>query len=352
MERELRQMFEVKGTEMTVSPTLSHELRNRIGRQRMVIGGFVAAALIAVVLGGFAGARSLSSDEALPPANPDSDETEEDIEQVPIIRQVIEAINTRDTDGFIDSFRRDDVLGDAGFAPRGIFVQGCILLEIYMVEAHAISVHEKDNGCLPPGDERWVAQEEEVRAWMAINQAWEVEAELIACREVDNSTHRFLAADVLVRCEVTTRWHTLSLEIREGWFFEFVGQELAFVRMSGSGSLIDLDPRERALPLSYDGLQEWERWVAANDPDDAARYLNPRVTDPPDVCGEIRPDHGDYLGCPQWDEAGPTLGPLLWPAKEGWSIDGSKFRPDGLIPYNPAFAAEIEASIQEYLEGR
>ena len=39
---------------MTVPPTLSPELRRRIGRQRMVMGGLVAAAALAVVLGGFA----------------------------------------------------------------------------------------------------------------------------------------------------------------------------------------------------------------------------------------------------------------------------------------------------------
>jgi len=352
MEQELRQMFEMKETEITVPPTLSHELRSRIGRQRMFMGGVVAAAAIAVVLGGFAGARSLSNDDALPPANPDSDETGQDIEQVPIIRQVIEAINTRDTDGFIDSFTRDDLADDAsGFTTRGIFGQGCVLLDLYMVEHHELSVHE-DNGCVGPRDKGWVAQEEEVGAWMTMNQAWDLEADLIACSEVNISTPRFLATDVRVRCEVVTRWHTLSLEIREGWVFEFVGKELAFLRMSGSGSLIDLNPRDSALPLGYDGLEEWERWVAANHPEDAARYLNPRITDPPDVCEGVGSEFGDSLACQQWDEAGPTFGPLLWPAQESWSIDGSKFRPDGLIPYNPAFAAEIEASTQEYLDGR
>ncbi len=66
MEQKLREMFEVKGAEMSVPPTLSHELRNRIGRQRVVIGGLVAAAAAAVVIGGFAGARSLSSGDAAP----------------------------------------------------------------------------------------------------------------------------------------------------------------------------------------------------------------------------------------------------------------------------------------------
>jgi hypothetical protein len=75
MEQELRQMFEKKGAEMSVSPRLSHELRNRIGRQRMVMGGLVAAAAFALVLGGFAGARSLSSDEPVPPADPNPKES-------------------------------------------------------------------------------------------------------------------------------------------------------------------------------------------------------------------------------------------------------------------------------------
>jgi len=77
MENELRRMFEMKETEMSVPSTLSPELRKRVGRQRMVMGGLVAATAVALVLGGFAGARSLSSDEALPPAGPDSKETTE-----------------------------------------------------------------------------------------------------------------------------------------------------------------------------------------------------------------------------------------------------------------------------------
>ena len=77
MEQELRRMFETKETEMTVPPTLSPQLRNRIGRKRMVTGGLVAAAAVALVFGAFAGARSLTNDEALPPADPDSKESPE-----------------------------------------------------------------------------------------------------------------------------------------------------------------------------------------------------------------------------------------------------------------------------------
>jgi hypothetical protein len=57
----------MKEADMSVPPTLSPELRNRIGRQRMVIGGLVAAAATVIVIGGFAGARSLSRDDAPPP---------------------------------------------------------------------------------------------------------------------------------------------------------------------------------------------------------------------------------------------------------------------------------------------
>jgi hypothetical protein len=31
-------------------------------------------------------------------------------------------------------------------------------------------------------------------------------------------------------------------------------------------------------------------------------------------------------------------------------IDGHRFSPSGLIPYDPALAGDIEASIREYLE--
>jgi hypothetical protein len=79
MEQKLKEMFDVKGVEMSVPPTLPHELRNRIGRQRVVMGGVVAAAAVAVVIGGFAGARSLSSDRAIAPANPDSQGTFADV---------------------------------------------------------------------------------------------------------------------------------------------------------------------------------------------------------------------------------------------------------------------------------
>lgn len=64
-------MFEMKETEMSVPPALPPELRSRVGRQRMVAGGLVAAATFALVLGGLTVRSAVSSDAApLPPANP------------------------------------------------------------------------------------------------------------------------------------------------------------------------------------------------------------------------------------------------------------------------------------------
>ena len=86
--------------------------------------------------------------------------------------------------------------------------------------------------------------------------------------------------------------------------------------------------------------------MAATDPQSAARYLNPRIID------------RECSGCQQWQdslapgdpERAARLGPLLSSAEKDWSIQGHDFAPYGLIPYDPAFADEIEGSIRDYLE--
>ncbi len=310
MEQELRRMFEIKETEMTVPPTLSPELRNRIGRQRMVMGGIVAAAALALVFGGFAVRSAVSTDAApVPPA----DRRGSEIEQMPAIRHTVDAINARDTDSFLDIFA-----SDGHFSPRGTFLASSGVMN----------------------NDHPVADAHLVEAWMAINEAWDLEVELIACNESDGQP-----GEVSVDCEVATRWHRLSLEIRERWVFGFDGTKLLWLQLE---ELLDLNPRERALPLGYDGLEEWERWLAANHPEDAARYLNPRITAPADMALAEGCD-----GCQEWwDSVGPRLAPLLWDAQRNWSINGWEFRPDGLVPYDPKFADEIEASIQAYLDAR
>ena len=115
--------------------------------------------------------------------------------------------------------------------------------------------------------------------------------------------------------------------------------------------LLDLNPAERVLPLGYDGLEAWEAWLETHDPLSADRYLNPRVppSEDPNCAGE---SCGEFEArpAPNDSELAARLGRLLWPAEKQWSINGHEFRPGGLIPYDPALADQIEASIREYLE--
>lgn len=249
-------------------------------------------------------------------------------EQMATISQLVDAVNVRDVEAFIDSFTAEGY-----FNPHGEFRESSSFY----------------------GQHQPVGQVSLVQAWMAIIDAWGLEADLLACNVLTNAEIGGLRGNwgwprsgsgaSLVRCDVATRWHGLSLELTEGWVYEFRGTQLdnwGFV-------LLDLNPDERTLPLGYDGLEAWEAWLEVNDPLSADRYLNPRVR-PSDVpkCD----------GCEEWEaalapgdpELAARLGRLLWPAEKEWSIDGHEFTPGGLIPYDPALADEIEASIHEYLE--
>lgn len=216
---------------------------------------------------------------------------------LPLIQQMVDAINVRDTGSFIDLF------GPRGqFNPRGDFQGSSSLL----------------NDTLP------VADAELVGAWMAINAAWELQAEVAACAAMSESSFakhyaRFGAgSDVFIHCDVVTRWNTLSLELHERWTFEFRGTTL----LDWEYEPLDLSPPERTLPLGYDGLLAWESWLETNSPEDAARLLISR--DDPWRSGVDR----------------------------DWKILGYRFASDGVIPYNPTFADEIEASIEKYLDDR
>ena len=73
--------------------------------------------------------------------------------------------------------------------------------------------------------------------------------------------------------------------------------------------------------------------------------LNPREAPACDGCDPLQ----DALA-PGDPERAARLGPLLSSAKNDWSINGHRFWPRGLIPYDPAFADEIEASLQQFLD--
>jgi hypothetical protein len=253
------------------------------------------------------------------------------VEQMATIRQLVDAINARDAEAFIDAFTNEGY-----FNPHGDFRESSSLF----------------------GQQQPVGQIPLVQAWMAIIHAWGLEADLLACSilteadEIDGLRGNWgwprSGPDAsLVRCDVATRWHSLSLELTEGWVYEFRGTQLdnwGFV-------LLDLSPAERTLPLGYDGLEAWEAWLEANDPLSADRYLNPRVRPGEDPnCVDDSCAEWEAALAPNDPELAARLGRLLQAAEKRWSIDGHEFAPGGLIPYDPAVANEIEASIHEYLE--
>ena len=149
----------------------------------------------------------------------------------------------------------------------------------------------------------------------------------------------------MIVCEVATRWHTLSIEIAEAWTFDFRGPQVRI----WDYRLVDLNPSDRALPFGYALIEEWEAWIEATDPLSASQYLNRRIwEDAPDACDGCQ-DHQDSLA-PGNPELAAKLAPLMYAVEKYWMVDGYRWYPDGLIPYDPALADEIEASIHEYLE--
>jgi hypothetical protein len=260
----------------------------------------------------------------------DPTQIEVPFEQMATIRQLVDAINARDAEAFIDAFTTGGY-----FNPHGDFGESSSLF----------------------GQHQPVSQVSLVEAWMAIIDAWGLEADLQACSLLTEADEigglrgnwgwpRSGPSASLVLCDVAARWHTLSLELTEGWVYEFKGTQLdnwGFV-------LRDLNPNERTLPLGYDGLEAWEAWLEANDPLSADRYLNPRVRPSEAKCADDSCAQFEAALAPNDPELAARLGRLLWSAEKEWSIEGHEFAPGGLIPYDPSLANEIEASIHEYLE--
>ena len=241
--------------------------------------------------------------------------------QMTTIRAVVDAMNRRDADAFIDLFS-----AGGHFNPRGDFRESSSVF----------------------GNDQPVVQHHLVRAWMGMVDAWGFEAELLDCDVTQDGASSRIGADanvdVAVRCHVVTRWRALSMEITEEWLFALAGAEVLF----WDYQLIDLNPEARTLPMGFDDLEAWEAWLAANHTDAAARWLNPR--EGPRDCD----------GCPEWvsglaqgdPERAARLAPLMWHAANDWAIQGNHFAPDGLIPYDPQYAAAIRTSIEDYLRSR
>ena len=97
-------------------------------------------------------------------------------------------------------------------------------------------------------------------AWMAAIDKWGLEARLGSCRTESES---------LINCAVRTRWHVLQVEIGEEWTFDFDEHRVRRLVMTR----VDSDPSNRLLPLGLDDLEHWEAWLNETHPEQAASLL-------------------------------------------------------------------------------
>jgi hypothetical protein len=157
-------------------------------------------------------------------------------EQLTVAGQIIEAANTRDPESLRSLMAEDGVLEfpwvDARAGREG---------EVYMSE-YAMAV------------------EKFPEAWVGNLDRWGMEAHLGSCQAVAEST---------ITCAVTTRWHTLQIEIGEDWTFEFDGARVSRLEMLR----VDPDPPNRLLPLGLVDLPTWEAWLRETHPSQADSLL-------------------------------------------------------------------------------
>ncbi len=138
-----------------------------------------------------------------------------------------------------------------------------------------------------------------VGAWMAVNETWGLDLDLVTCETVTDTT---------VRCDMTSAWETLRMEIGENWAFVFDENDAL---VSLVMVVIDWDPDGRSQPLGYAGIVEgWREWLSDERPTDAGRLL---PIPPPETV-----------------------------------INGVSYQ-SNLFPYDPSLASEITDSIDEYL---
>jgi hypothetical protein len=268
---------------MHVGPLEGASAAGRVHRMALATIGVAAAGLVAVVglAALYGGGLPTIGDQP----SPSSDRTVPQA-QMATLQRMVEALNVADADAFADAFEGD---GFRGFDALSVFDDGSSGI-------HSMEVPITDRSV--------------VRAWIALVEVWGLEAEVLGCasRAQDEVGRQVREdSDWFVECEVTTRWHTLSMEVDQKWLFELQGAQLFW----WEANLGELNPVQRQLPLGHDGLVDWERWLQANRPAEADRYLSPG-----------------------------------W---EGYVIEGVRFRLAGFASYDPALAEEIKRSIQQYL---
>jgi len=205
---------------MTIDERISHDLKQHLPdvdesgvwehietasvtarrrRSGLMAAASVAAAAALVV--GWIGLTNL--DKSLLPVASDPGQRDVPFEQMATIRQLVDAVNAREAETFIDAFTTEGY-----FNPHGDFRESSSLF----------------------GQQLPVSQVSLVEAWMAIIDAWGLEADLRACslltegEEIGGLGKNGLWGGLpqpgasLVQCDVATRWHSLSLELTEGWF--------------------------------------------------------------------------------------------------------------------------------------
>lgn len=149
-----------------------------------------------------------------------------------VIGQVVDAVNSRDVASLRSSFA-------AG--------------------ANVVLPHIRSDGLQEDPASDWeVSTQDFVEAWMYTIDTWDMEADLRSCQAEAESTFR---------CDVTTRWHVLQVEIGEEWTFEFDGPQVTRLEMAR----VQPSPTNRTLPLGYDDLASWESWLEETHPEQAAR---------------------------------------------------------------------------------
>jgi hypothetical protein len=157
-------------------------------------------------------------------------------EQMTVISQIIDAVNSRDVASLTSALAEDGVLEfpqvDARAGQEG---------EVFMSD--------------------WTMNVEQFPdVWIGNLDTWGMAAERGSCHTRSEST---------ISCAVVTRWHVLQVEIGEEWTFDFDGTRVARLRMAR----VDLDPPNRVLPLGLGDIDRWGAWLRGTHPEQADRLL-------------------------------------------------------------------------------
>ena len=154
------------------------------------------------------------------------------LNRLPVARELIGAINARDADAVRSLLASDATV---------------VLMQV-----------QSDGDRQSPESDWSVTIDGFVGAWLAAADVWDLEAEIVSCREASAS---------VVECEMVARWHTIQVEGLELWTFSFDGREV--VRLETAR--LDREPETRTLRLSHRDLQSWDAWLRESHPTEAGR---------------------------------------------------------------------------------